>query len=134
MKLILFLVLSTLYLHAGEYIVVANKNMKALSLTEIKAIYLKKLSYTGDTKLLPINLSLRDKVRKSFERNVLHMNFARLNAYWTKQHYLGHRPPLTMKSQKAIIKMVHKIDGAIGYLEKNHIDSNLQILYQWSDE
>ena len=133
-KLIIILLLSTLYLHADEYVVVSNRHIKTLSLAEIKAIYLKKLSYTEDTKLLPINLSLRDKIRKSFEKNVLQMNLIRLNAYWTKQHYLGHRPPLTMKSQEAVKKLIKKVDGAIGYININSLDDDLLIIYQWSDK
>ena len=134
MKFTIILLFSTLYLSAGEYVLVSNKHMKTLSLSEIRAIYLKKLSYTEKTRLLPINLSVRDKVRKSFEKHVLQMNLTRLKAYWTKQHYLGHRPPLTMQSQEAVKKMISKIDGAIGYLETNHVDDNLQIIYRWSDE
>lgn len=133
-KLIIILLLSTLYLHADEYVVVSNRHIKTLSLAEIKAIYLKKLSYTEDTKLLPINLSLRDKIRKSFEKNVLQMNLIRLNAYWTKQHYLGHRPPLTMKSQEAVKKLIKKVDGAIGYINIDSLDDDLLIIYQWSDK
>lgn len=133
-KLIIILLLSTLYLHADEYVVVSNRHIKTLSLAEIKAIYLKKLSYTEDTKLLPINLSLRDKIRKSFEKNVLQMNLRRLNAYWTKQHYLGHRPPLTMKSQEAVKKLIKKVDGAIGYINIDSLDDDLLIIYQWSDK
>ncbi len=133
-KLIIILLLSTLYLHADEYVVVSNRHIKTLSLAEIKAIYLKKLSYTEDTKFLPINLSLRDKIRKSFEKNVLQMNLIRLNAYWTKQHYLGHRPPLTMKSQEAVKKLIKKVDGAIGYINIDSLDDDLLIIYQWSDK
>ena len=134
MKTLPILLLSALFLNADEYVVVTNKHMKMLQKKEIKAIYLKKLFYTGKTKFLPINLSLRDEVRKSFEKKVLQMNLTRLKAYWTTQHYLGHRPPLTMKSQEAVKKLIKKVDGAIGYININALDDELLIIYQWSDE
>ena len=134
MRLLTILLLSALFLHAGEYVIVTNKHMKILQKKEIKAIYLKKLFYTGKTKLLPINLSLRDKVRKSFEKKVLQMSLTRLKAYWTTQHYLGHRPPLTMKSQEAVKKLIKKVDGAIGYINSDAVDNDLLVIYRWSDK
>ena len=133
-KLIIILLLGSFYLHASEYVVVSNKHMKTLSLAEIRAIYLKKLSYKKDTKFLPINLGLRDEIRKSFEKKVLQMSKSKLKVYWTKQHYLGQRPPLSMKSQEAVKKLVKKVDGAIGYININALDDELLIIYRWRDK
>jgi len=116
-----------------EYAVVCNKKIEHVSLGQIKAIFLKKNSYIGDKKVLPINLASRDKIRSSFEKEVLHMSFTRLKSYWTKQHYLGHRPPITMKSQKAVKAFLYKVEYSIGYMKIESIDKELNILYQWSD-
>jgi ABC-type phosphate transport system substrate-binding protein len=120
-------------LNATQYALVASKDMQNISLGQVKALYLKKTLYIGDKKIIPLNLQAKDKIRKSFERNVLHMNFNRLKSYWSKQHYLGHRPPITMKSQNSIKAFVKKIDGAIGYIELSNLDDNLKILYKWSE-
>jgi len=133
MKKLIFLTLFTSLLLANNYAVVANSMFKNLSKADIKAIYLKKLSYINNKKVIPINLSSRDKIRKSFEKNVLNMSFPRLKAYWTKQHYLGHRPPITMKSQESIKLFIQKIDSAVGYMEIKNVTNNLKILYKWSD-
>jgi ABC-type phosphate transport system substrate-binding protein len=131
-----FLLCSVLcnFSYADEYVIVANKNMKELSLGEIKAIFLKKISFTNDIKVIPINLSSRDAVRSKFEQQILKMNLIKLKSYWTKQHYLGRRPPITMKSQEAIKTFVKKVDGAIGYMNVNNVDDSVKILYKWSDE
>ena len=120
-------------LNANEYAIVSSKSMQNISLGQIKALYLKKTLYIGEKKIVPLNLQAKDTIRKSFERNVLHMSFNRLKSYWSKQHYLGHRPPITMKSEKSIKAFVKKIDGAIGYLELSKVDNNLKILYKWSE-
>jgi len=123
----------TSVLVASEYAVVANKNFKKISKADIKSIYLKKLSYMNDKKIVPINLSSRDKIRKSFEKKIFHMSFTRLKSYWTKQHYLGHRPPITMKSQKSVNLFIKKVDVSIGYMDVRNVDKNLKIIYRWSD-
>ncbi|MDQ7043678.1 MAG: hypothetical protein Q9M34_09155 [Sulfurimonas sp.] len=128
----LFLLFSSSVL-AKEYALISNKNMHKLSLNEIKAIYLKKVTFAGKIKVLPLNLSSRDSIRANFEKKVLKMNFSRLKSYWTKQHYLGRRPPLTMKSQEAIKTFVKKVDGAIGYIDIQNLDESVKVLYTWKD-
>ena len=120
-------------LFAHEYAVVSSRDMKSLSASQIKAVFLKKITVTNGVKLVPVNLSARDKIRQKFEKKILHMNFSRLKAYWTKQHYLGHRPPLSMKSQQSVKAFIDKVDGAIGYMEMKNIDKSMKILYKWSD-
>jgi len=137
MKIILlFLILSLLCINssfADDYVIVSNKNMKELSLSQVKAIFLKKLTFVSDVKVVPINLGLRDELRLKFEKKVLRMNFSRLKTYWTTQHYLGHRPPVSMKSQESIKAFVKKVDGSIGYIQAVYVDDDLKIIYKWSD-
>jgi len=118
---------------ADEYAIVSNKNMKELSLSQVKAIFLKRLVFVDDVKVVPINLGARDELRLKFEKRVLRMNFSRLKTYWTSQHYLGHRPPVSMKSQESIKAFVKRVDGSIGYMRILNVDKDLKIIYKWSD-
>ena len=133
MKTLLLLTLLSSLLFATEYAVVANKEVPKLSKNDIKAIYLKRFSSLEHKKIVPLNLGSRNKIRKSFQKHVLGMSFMRLKAYWTKQHYLGHRPPISMKSQEGVVRFVQKVDMSIGYTTIDKIDTNLKILYRWSD-
>lgn len=136
MKIITLYLLSmllSLCMWANDYAVVTGKNFAEISIGQIKALFLKKTSYLGDKAIVPLNLSSRDSVRRSFEKKVLHMNFNRLKSYWTKQHYLGHRPPVSMKSQESVKVFIQKVDGAIGYMELQKVDNSLNIVYKWSD-
>jgi ABC-type phosphate transport system substrate-binding protein len=126
----------TLFAHlsyAEEYAVIANNNVKELSLGEIRAIFLNKISYVNDVKVLPVNLGSRDEIRTSFEESILNMKLTKLKSYWTKQHYLGHRPPITMKSQNTIKAFVKKVDGAIGYINIQNVDESVKVIYTWRD-
>jgi ABC-type phosphate transport system substrate-binding protein len=118
---------------ANEYVVISNKNMKDLSEGEIKAIFLKKLTIINDVTAVPLNLEAREPLRLEFEQKLLNMNFEKLKSYWTKEHYLGHRPPISMKSQESVKAFVKKVDGAIGYINSSSVDSDLKVLYRWSD-
>lgn len=118
---------------AQEYAVISNKKMKELSIGEIKAIFLKKLTLIDEIKAVPLNLEARDSLRAEFEKEMLNMSFERLKSYWTKQHYLGHRPPISMKSEESVKAFVVKIDGAIGYIKMSSVDESVKVLYTWSD-
>ena len=118
---------------SSDYVVISNHNMKELSLSQIKAIFLKKLTIVDNIKVVPVNLGLRDEVRSKFEKKILKMNVTRLKSYWTKQHYLGHRPPVSMKSQESIKTFVKRVDGSLGYIMATSVDKDLKIIYKWSD-
>lgn len=134
-QLRIIILLSLLFCNsiADNYLVVSNKKMKDISQSKLRAIYLKKLSIIDDIKLIPVNLQARDALRANFENMVLNMSFGRLKSYWSAQHYLGHRPPLSMKSQKSVIAFIKKVDGAIGYIEEKNLDEDLKVLYRWED-
>ena len=133
LKLLLVTIsLSTLSL-ANEYVVVSNKSMPELSLSQVKAIFLKKISFVDDLKVVPINLEARDELRLKFEKEVLKMSFLRLKSYWTSQHYLGHRPPVSMKSQGSVKAFIKNVNGSIGYINAVNFDESLKVIYRWSD-
>ncbi len=136
MKRALVFLLFTLFVtesFCGEYAVIANKrNDKALDKETIKAIYLKKIRKSGSLKLVPVNLPAKNKVRKSFEKNVLEMTQEELKAYWKKQHYLGIRPPLVLSSPQSVKLFVKKVPGALGYIEAEDVDANISTVYVWN--
>ncbi len=128
---IVCLVLLSSTLFATEYAVVTNTKLGNVSVDEIRAIFLKKLHYINGVAVVALNLSAKDTTRQAFESSILEMSFSRLKSYWSKQHYLGHRPPISLKSQQSVISFMKKVDGAIGYVEVKNLDSNLYILYTW---
>ena len=130
--LFLLLVLLTCDLSAEHYAVIAHKNMSALTPSQIRAIFLKKLTIIDNIPVVPVNLGVNHPLRAQFEKEILKMGFSRLKAYWSKQHYLGQRPPLNMKSQKSVKAFVKKVEGAITYVDAAHLDDNVTVLYRWS--
>ena len=135
MKKIIFLLSLILSLRATEYAVIAHQKLNLVdsSQLKIKMIFLKKQKILEETTLLPINLEVSNKIRKSFEKNVLHMSRHRLKSFWTKAHYQGKRPPLNMKSTQSVLSFVQKIQGAIGYIPLTDVTQNVRIIYKWKE-
>jgi len=133
MKYIVLLFLLTLEYSAKEYAIVSSVKIQKLSKAQVRAIFLKKLVQLENTKLVPVNLSYNDSLRALFEEEILNIGKNRLQSYWIKQHYLGQRPPVTMKSQKAALQFVKNVDGAVAYVEMKYIDSSCNVIYKWND-
>lgn len=130
---LLMIIVAANTLIGAEYAVVSNKKMPTLTQAQVKAIFLKKMIISNDINIIPINLSPRDSLRINFEKNILKTNFRRLKSYWTSQHYLGHRPPIRMKSQQSAIAFLKKVDGAITYIDVKYIDKDMKIILRWSN-
>lgn len=131
---LLFNLLAISLCYGNEYAVIANKKIGKLQRAQIKAIFLKKLEVVHDIRMVPINLEPRSSLRTHFDENFLNMSFERLKKYWIKQHYLGHRPPLDMKSEESAILLVKKLDGGITYIESKYIDDDVNVLFKWNDD
>lgn len=130
-KLLCTLWLTIATLQAEEYLIISASETTQLSQSEVRAIFLKKMSMIQGKKVIPLNLSAHNPLRTHFENDILQMSFSRLKSYWSKQHYLGHRPPISLKSQEAVIAFVKKVDGAIGYIEAQKMDDTLHVLFRW---
>jgi len=131
--LLLFAMILSTHLIAQEYAVIAHKSTPILTLEQIRAIYLKKLSRINNITMVPLNLKANDPLRQSFEKHVLHMSFQRLKSYWSRQHYLGHRPPVSMQSQESALTFVNNVEGALAYIDAKNINDDLHVIYRWRD-
>ena len=131
---ILLLIFLSLSLSAQEYAVVSNITLDGLSKKQIKAIFLKKLTHLNGIHFVPVNLPSSSKIREEFEKKVLKIGKKRLKSYWVKQHYLGKRPPLIMKSQKSATKFTQNVLGSLTYVKAQNIDNTLNVLYRWKDK
>ncbi len=132
-RITLFITLLSIISFADEYAVISNNKMKDLSTIQIKAIFLKKITVIDNINIVPVNLGVKDPLRKKFEKKIIKMRFSRLKSYWTKHHYLGHRAPISMKSEASVKAFVQKVEGAIGYINANNIDESVKVIYRWSE-
>lgn len=120
-------------LGASEYtVVVAKKSpISVLTLTQVRDLFLHKRRNVGEHKAIPVNVLGHENVREMFEAKVLGMDRNRLNAYWVKQHFQGVAPPLTQPSFESVKAFVENVEGAIGYLPTEMVDSRVKGVYEF---
>ncbi|WP_187647815.1 hypothetical protein [Nitrosophilus labii] len=129
----LIFILSASFIYADSLVIAANRNFPADTLNRktVQKIYLDKIRFLGEKKIIPINLPYDHLLRKKFENIILKMKRFELERYWLQTHYMGHRPPKVLKSQEAIASFLKNVDNAIGYLEKDVATKHkLKILYE----
>ncbi len=131
--LIFLLIIQISSAYAADFAVVVSKSssIEAMGSRKVKDIFLKKRNFNSNEKLLPVNV-LGDKlVRKQFEEKILKMEREELNRYWVQNHFQGITPPITQASLDSVKKFIEKVDGAIGYLPLDMVDSELKVVYEF---
>lgn len=133
MKNIFFIILLTCTLFGSDYaLVIASKSpINHLSQKQVKDLYLMKLHYINNTKIIPINISATAPIRQFFEKNVLNLDREHLNSYWIKEHFQGISPPLTQSSSASVKMFVKNAEGAVGYIPIDMLDADIKVLYEF---
>lgn len=131
LKVIALMLFGSMFLWAENIAVVvgAKSPIEHLEREQIRAVFLKKQRFFNGMTLKPINLAPSSPLRKAFESKVLQMDTARLERYWIREHYRGHRPPYRVDSTRAMVEFVTKVPGAIGYLPQEKVTKKMKVLY-----
>ena len=131
--LVFMLVLFPLALQGQEFAVVISSAsaIKQMDEGKVRDIFLKKRSFEGATRVVPVNPLGDDPARRNFEAQILMMDRDEINKYWISNHFQGVSPPATQASLQSIKRFVESVDGAIGYLPLTMIDEGLTVLYEF---
>lgn len=127
------ILLLSLPAHAAEYAVVVSSNsaVQAMEIAKIKDIFLKKRSFEGELRIVPVNPIGNDPARTQFESEVLNMSREEINRYWVNNHFQGISPPTTQASLQSIKRFIETVEGAIGYLPIDMVDTSLRIVHEY---
>lgn len=129
---IFFLCCAVLMNAEGLTVIVSKKTaLPALTLSQVRDIFLQKRRSIGDQKMIPVNVLGQNEARGVFEAKVLGMDRNRLNAYWVKQHFQGITPPLTQPSFESVKSFVENVEGAIGYIPSSMVDERVKGLHEF---
>lgn len=133
MRLLTLILLFSLTLSASKYAVITSSKstIKKLSAKQITDIFMMKLHYINDTKVIPINTSASASIRQEFEKDVLKIDRQRLNNYWIKQHFQGISPPVTQPSIASVKMFIKNVHGTIGYVPLDMVDPDVRVLYEF---
>lgn len=128
---LIFILMSELF--GAQYSIIISKKvpLTAITVEQIRDIYLQKRHSVGDQKIIPLNLVGQEPSRMAFETTVIGMGRDRLNAYWVKQHFQGNTPPITQPSHESIKAFVQNVEGSIGYIPSSMVDSSVKVIYEF---
>lgn len=127
------LILASNLAFASDYVVVVGTSttITTLSSGNLKDIFLKKRSFSGSLRVIPVNLLGDEPARREFEESVLQMKREDLKRYWVSNHFQGISPPATQASLQSVKKFVSSVSGAIGYLPRDMVDGSVRVVYEF---
>lgn len=133
MRALSLIFIFSMTLTASEYAVITSSKsaLTTLSSKQLKDVFMMKLHYIDDVKVIPINASASAAIRQEFEKNVLKTDRQRLNNYWIKQHFQGISPPITQPSMQSVKMFIKNVNGTIGYIPMDMVDPDVRVLYEF---
>lgn len=104
-------------------VVGAGSPIEDVSLDTLRDLYLKRQRlWPGGLRALPVNLPAGDAVRRAFSRRVLGRRPDELVGYWNRRYFEGVRPPLVLRSARAVCAYLATEPGGIGYVPAGEVD------------
>jgi ABC-type phosphate transport system substrate-binding protein len=109
--------------------VIANGNneMGTLTRKQIADIYMGRITSLPNGSIpLPLDYQGDPAVRSRFYLSITGKNMAQINAYWARLSFTGQgNPPRRLADKAAILQVVGKNPGAVGYVDNVAPDVNV---------
>lgn len=119
---------------SAELVVVASPKSGIERLTQQEVIYLfmgRLRQLPSGIQAMPIDLGIGNPERANFYRRLVNKEPAEIKAYWSRLIFSGgSRPPVTADSRDELIRMLGNNPGAIGYLERDQVDSRVHVIFE----
>src|SRR5690606_14980324 len=106
---------------APDLVVVVHPSVgEAISMADLGAIFTtRKQSWNGGKRIVPFNFPAKHEVRVAFDEAVLSMDPDAVARYWIDRKIRGgNPPPKQIQNAELVVRLVEKLDGAIGYVPK----------------
>jgi len=120
------------FVRGGDVVFIVGKNTKIYKLTkeQVREIYLKEIEFVNGVELVPVNLPPENSLRRIVEEKIIGLSEEMLKIYWNRKYVYGIEPPIVLGSEKAVIKFVKRVKGAIGYIREENLDEDVRVVYR----
>ncbi|AKJ29790.1 hypothetical protein [Caldimonas brevitalea] len=125
------LLLAAAAARADLYVVVhADNPVRQISAKETVDLFMgRKRSFPDGDHALPFDLPRDSAARAGFYRALTGMDLAQINSYWARLMFSGQTmPPQPMPSEAAMLEVVKRNPGAIGYLSQEPADKGVRVV------
>lgn len=100
-----------------------------LSFGDLKRLYLGDPVNIGGKRLIPLGLPPRTPERVAFDSSVLGMDPDEVGRYWIDRKIRGQSgAPKCLDSGELLVRVVSKVDGAIGYVSTTTVGAGVKVL------
>jgi ABC-type phosphate transport system substrate-binding protein len=100
-----------------------------LSLGDLKRLYMGNRVTAGGKTLVAVTYPKKTSERATFDKSVLGMSPDEVGLYWIDRKIRGQSgAPKTVDSPEVVLKVVSKVDGAIGYVRSGATSSAIKVL------
>lgn len=117
---------------SADVVVVVSARSAVTSLTaeQITRIFLGKTDvFPSGGHAIPVDQAEGSAIRDEFYSKVLNKSPSQVSAYWTKIIFTGDgQPPKLLGNNVAIKKAIADNTNAIGYIDKNAVDSSVRVI------
>jgi ABC-type phosphate transport system substrate-binding protein len=105
-------------------------DVSQLSDVELEAIFLTERRYWSGTKpIIPFNLLPRSDERVAFDQAVLRMDPDAVARFWRDRRVRsGSPPPRQAPDPLTVLRLVAKLDGAIGYVPESIVSHEVRVV------
>ncbi|ASF48807.1 hypothetical protein CEK71_16605 [Methylovulum psychrotolerans] len=114
----------------AELVVITHisNNLNNLTAKQVQDIFMGRTRLFPNGKFaLPIDQS--SPLRAEFYQKLTARPVEQINAYWARIMFTGQAsPPQQLPDDKAVLQTVRENEGAIGYIDKTHVDNTVHIL------
>jgi ABC-type phosphate transport system substrate-binding protein len=130
-KLLVLLPLCCALTAQAEVVVVAGKNVEAMSKDQVSDIFLgKATSLPGGGTAMPVDQPDSSPLRDEFYSKVTGKSASQAKSLWSKLAFTGKgTPPKEAGSSAEVKKAVAGTPGAIGYIEKSAVDDTVKVVF-----
>ncbi len=113
-------------------IVNAANPVRSMSAEEVAALYLaRSRTFSSGEFALVFDQPRDSALRKRFFKLVANMEIGQVNTYWSRLMFSGQEmPPQPLPGEQAVIDIVRRNPGAIGYVSAPPKESNLRVVLQ----
>lgn len=126
----LFLLLSALQVHA-ELACVTGKNspLTSMSIDTAKDVFLKKIDSVDGHKVVPLDLSKDDPIRKEFYRKIANKSPDQILSYWSRLIFTGREmPPQVVSGVEELAFLLSRHPELIGYIPEDQVTEEMKVV------
>ncbi len=124
------------FANASDLVVVVNLNsgIEKLNKDDVVNIFMGRYrQLASGVAAEPIDLANPISAKQNFYSIIVGKELSEINSYWARLKFSGQRsPPRQVDSDEAVIQLISKTTGGIGYIDKTKADKRVRVVLDLS--